>query len=29
MIKVVDGFLYATGGTIAYVVITRLIALVF
>ncbi len=29
MYKIADGFLYATGATIAYVVITRLIALVF
>ncbi len=29
MAKVIDGFLFATGGTIAYIVITRLVALVF
>jgi len=29
MQKVVDGFLYGAGGTFAYVVITRLVALIF
>ncbi len=29
MYKIADGFLYGAGATLAYVVITRLIALVF